>query len=54
MKKYLVMAILGLLLGVTSPFPIWPGPEFLKASTARRYQRGSYHISMLGSYEERV
>ena len=30
MKKYLVMAILGLLLGVTSPFPIWPGPGFLR------------------------
>jgi hypothetical protein len=30
MKKYIVMAILGLLLGVASPFPIWPGPSFLR------------------------
>jgi FtsH-binding integral membrane protein len=30
LKKYLVMAILGLLLGVTSPLPIWPGPLFLR------------------------
>jgi hypothetical protein len=30
LKKYIVMAILGLLLGVTSPFPIWPGPLLLR------------------------
>jgi hypothetical protein len=33
LKKYIAMAILGLLLGVASPFPIWPGPLFIRHLT---------------------
>ena len=29
-KTYLILAVLGLLLGVASPLPIWPGPTFIR------------------------
>jgi hypothetical protein len=29
-KIYFVLVVLGLLLGVASPLPIWPGPEFIR------------------------
>jgi hypothetical protein len=29
-KIYFVLAVLGLLLGVASPLPIWPGGEFIR------------------------
>ncbi|MEM2341731.1 MAG: hypothetical protein QXX94_05525 [Candidatus Bathyarchaeia archaeon] len=30
MKEDSVLAVMGLLLGIASPLPIWPGPHFLR------------------------
>lgn len=30
MKRFIILAILGLLLGIASPLPVWPGPALLR------------------------
>jgi hypothetical protein len=52
LKKYIAMAILGLLLGVVSPFPIWPGPLFLRHLTPGVISAVLLIVACLGAMKE--